>query len=278
MNNMKKISALVLGLVTALVIAMSAMAGGTYVFDQAGLLSDGEISALNDRCASLSEKMNMDYVIVTTADKGGKSLAAFADDFYDYNGFGGAAGGACFVLDMQDRTCYVSTYGDMIAYLNDDRIYAFTGDAYGNGGDDDMWDHLSHGNYYTALSRSADITEYYYDQGIPGKKKDGIGAIILKLLGSLGAAAGISAGRISSIKNKYAMKTEKAAASGFIKSYMATSAFNYSDVADQLLSTHTTTRIIPRSTGGGGGSHSGSTTHTSSSGRTHGGGGGGRHF
>ena len=56
--------------------------------DGADLLTDSEETALRDKLDEISERQQVDLVIVTTDSLEGKSPMEFADDFYDYNGYG----------------------------------------------------------------------------------------------------------------------------------------------------------------------------------------------
>ena len=44
--------------------------------------------ALEEEANNLSSEYNMDIVIVTTNDAAGKTSREYADDFFDYGGFG----------------------------------------------------------------------------------------------------------------------------------------------------------------------------------------------
>ena len=58
-----------------------------YVIDEAGLLEDKEIEKLSENIEDLSDKYNMDIVLLTVDSLNGKTPNEFADDFYDYNGY-----------------------------------------------------------------------------------------------------------------------------------------------------------------------------------------------
>jgi len=64
--------------------------------DQADLLSSSEERALLKELDEVSERLGFDVVVVTAMTLGGKSPRAYADDFFDYNGYGfGSAATAC---------------------------------------------------------------------------------------------------------------------------------------------------------------------------------------
>lgn len=96
---------------------------GKYVYDYAGLFADSAL--LEEKIAVLRIKLKADLVIVTTDDAMGLSSEAFADDFYDYNDFGfdkPRGDGALLLIDMENRTVYISTCGRVIEDLSDYRI------------------------------------------------------------------------------------------------------------------------------------------------------------
>ena len=63
-------------------------AADTKVYDYANLLTIEEIDILEASANKLAETYQMDIGIVTINDAEGKSSMAYADDFYDYNGYG----------------------------------------------------------------------------------------------------------------------------------------------------------------------------------------------
>lgn len=68
------------------VFAQNEMAA--YVVDDAGLLTDSEENSLNETLKEISNRQNCQVVVVTTNSLDGKSAEAYADDYYDYNGYG----------------------------------------------------------------------------------------------------------------------------------------------------------------------------------------------
>ncbi|MGN1133592.1 MAG: TPM domain-containing protein [Oscillospiraceae bacterium] len=60
----------------------------TRMVDMADVLSDSEESDLLSKLDNISEKQNMDVIIVTVTSLDGKTREEYADDFYDYNGYG----------------------------------------------------------------------------------------------------------------------------------------------------------------------------------------------
>ena len=278
-NRTSRTTFLILTLIIAAVLAVTSWASPSRkVYDQADLFSESEEQQLETYLADLIGKMNMDFVVVTVDNKEGKSQAEYADDFYDQGGFGMGSNysGLLFMIDMEERDCYISTSGDMIDYLSDSRIEAILQD------DDELWERLGDGLYAAGVLRVMDDVEYYYDEGpdLPTETKKTFNPLTLAASLVAGAFAGFSKSR--SIRNEYGMKNEKSQAMASTKAYMATTAFAFNLSQDDLIDRQVQRIPIPRQTStprGGGGSHPHSSTHMSSSGRTHGGGGsGGRHF
>ncbi len=94
-----------------------------YLTDDANLLTREEKILLNKKLEELSQKEKMDIVIVTATDLGGKSPQSYADDFFDYNGFGyGEDHNGILLLYRHDkpgyRDIYISTTGRAIKKFN----------------------------------------------------------------------------------------------------------------------------------------------------------------
>lgn len=90
-----------------------------YVVDDAQLITadNAKLGELNDKLWKLSEKYDLDIVIVTTDSLGEKSPQAFADDFYDYNGY--KKDGILFLISMEYRDWAISTTGKGINIFTD---------------------------------------------------------------------------------------------------------------------------------------------------------------
>ena len=86
------------------------------VFDDGNLFSRSELAELEEKAEKISKKANMDFVIVTSQDIGEVTPMVYADDFYDYNGFGDD--GALFLINMKGRDIYISTCGIAIQKLD----------------------------------------------------------------------------------------------------------------------------------------------------------------
>lgn len=120
--------------------------------DQADLLSSSEERALLKELDEVSERLGFDVVVVTAMTLGGKSPRAYADDFFDYNGygFGSAADGALLLVSMEDRDWWISTYGYGITAITKAGI-SYIGEK--------LVPYLKGGKYAEAFSAYADWCE-----------------------------------------------------------------------------------------------------------------------
>lgn len=257
-------------LVITLIIPNIIFADKQLVYDDANIFTSGEIEKLEKDANALSNEYNMDIVIVTTNDAQGKSPRDYADDFFDYNGFGVGPDydGILFLIDMDNREAYISTSGIGIRYLTDVRIESVLDIVYDEG--------LSKGDFYGAANGFLLGTRQHLETGIPeGQYNEPekvkipnrltVMDIIISLIGGT-VVGGVFYG---STKARY--RTPRR---GNPYSYRANSIVNLTTRNDRLINSFVTTRHIPKPPSNTGGSSIGrSTTHRSSSGRTHGGGG-----
>lgn len=255
--------------------------GSRRVFDDAGLLSEGDIAAFEEEIAGLRDTMKMDVVLVTTEDAGGKTSQQYADDYYDEGGFGTRSdySGVLYLIDMDNREIYISTSGVMIRFLTDKRVDQMLDRAYTYAAD---------GDYAGVMRQFLADTGTCYRQGIPGGQYNydtETGKISIyrsirwyEALIAFAVAVICGAAACRNVKREYAMKRERGRAANFNLAYRASAQFAFRHQNDVLVNSFVTQRIIPGNTGGGhGGSGGGgggrSSTHRSSSGRSHGGGG-----
>ena len=252
-----------------LLVSGQVYAAGNLVVDQAELFTDGEEAELAASAATLGSQYQMDIVLVTTNDTGGLSARDYADDYFDYNGYGigSERNGILFLMDFDNREIYISTSGSSIRYLTDQRITWILDEVYEGG--------MGSGDYIGAARVFLAETSGYLAEGIPTDQYNESETEPNKLTaveGAVGAAAsGLSGlGFFSGVKRKYKGKKEKA-----VFEFRQNSLMNLGIVQDNLVNTRMSSRPIPiQNTSSGGRSSGGrSSTHTSGSGRTHGGGG-----
>ena len=241
------------------------------LMDEAGLLSNSEAAALRQKLVALSNKHNADIVIVTVSSIGSSKPMDFADDYFDYNGYGRGPNndGILLLISMKDRDWWISTTGK--------GIYAFTDAGIEFIGEKMIANGLSSGDYSRAFNSYADWCDKFFTKAAKGKPFD-VGRLP-KTASDVVAwsifffVIGIIVARIhgSSLKKQLISVKKKAQASDYIMpgSLLITTAH------DVFLNTRVTSAPIPVSTSSGSsGGGGGSSTHTSSSGTSHGGGGG----
>lgn len=97
------------------------------VVDNADLLSDSEEEGLEAKLNKLTETYKTEVAVVTASDLEGKSPEAFADDFYDYNGYGyGDNDDGLLVVykpgEEGERKLHITTHGTAIDAFSDEKI------------------------------------------------------------------------------------------------------------------------------------------------------------
>ena len=296
---MKKIKGIMICLLICTFLVMGSMAvwadqtgavsGQPRVFDQAGLFSETEIIQLEEKIAQCRKSTKMDVVIVSAYADGERSAEEYADDYYDYGGFGvGKKASGVLLLYYMDGPgqpggeCYISTTGTMINMLTDERIESILDDVYGDLGNRDFAGAAEHflEDVKAYVKEGVESGQYTYDRDTGEIVR--YHSIRLYEVAIAMVIAGISAGSVClDIKKRYAMKQSSREVSNSLQAYRADCAFHFSVAGDKMVNKYVRSGPIPRNTssGSGGRGHSGSssagrsTIHTSSSGSSHGGGG-----
>lgn len=244
-------------------------ANATYrqVVDEAGLLNDSEKTALENKLKEISERQQFDVVVVTTRDLQGKTAEAFADDFYDYNGYGyGASHDGCVLLmDMGNRYMHISTTGYGIKALTDEGIEYITDEIYTYAKKDD-W-----AGSFNCYADKVDefVTEAKtgkpYDVGHMPRHRKTAGEILKGLAISLVVGLIVAFILMKKVKGDYEKAVRyKANASD----YLVSGSLQMTGAYDNFMYSNVTSRRIETESSSGG-----SSTHTGSSGTSHGGGG-----
>lgn len=296
---MKKIKGIMICLLICTFLVMGSMAvwadqtgavsGQPRVFDQAGLFSETEIIQLEEKIAQCRKSTKMDVVIVSAYADGERSAEEYADDYYDYGGFGaGKKASGVLLLYYMDGPgqpggeCYISTAGTMINMLTDERIESILDDVYGDLGNRDFAGATEHflEDVKVYVKEGVESGQYTYDRDTGEIVR--YHSIRLYEVAIAVVIAGILAGSVClDVKKRYAMKQSSREVSNSLQAYRADCAFCFSVAGDKMVNKYVRSVPIPRNTssGSGGRGHSGSssagrsTIHTSSSGRSHGGGG-----
>lgn len=267
----KKILIALFALILSLCAAVPALADGAVGFaedrdrvvDDAALLSDSEKTALMEKLGEIRVRQKMDIVIVTAKTLNGATPAEYADDTYDYNGYGygNNRDGLLLLIGMENRDWYISTTGYGITAFTDAGIQ-YIGSK--------IKEPLSDGDYADAFNTFAELCDDFitrarngspYDSGNMPKEPMKWGWIPVAIIAGF-ILSFITVGRM---KNKLKTVRFQPAAS----SYMKAGSMNITESRDMYLYNTVTRTAKPKASDSGG-----SSTHTSSSGSTHGGGGG----
>ncbi len=241
------------------------------LLDEDDLLTDDEETELMDKLDEISERQQVDIVVAVVHTLDGSTPMEYADDYYDYNGYGFGAGkdGILFLISMEERDWYISTTGFGITAVTDaGREYMaeqFLGD-------------LSDGEYAAAFTTFAELCDDFITQARTGEPYDvdhlpeepfGIlGNLVISFLIAFLIsliATGIMRGKLKSVRSQTSAD-----------SYLKEGSMRLTRKDDLFLYSHVDRREKPKENNSGstGAPSGGSRTHTSSSGETHGGGGG----
>ncbi|MBQ4193584.1 MAG: TPM domain-containing protein, partial [Clostridia bacterium] len=110
--------------------------GTPLLLDDAGLLSETEFAQVESDLKTYSDMHGIDIAVVTVNSleefgyTGYDAAMNFADDYFDYNGFGRGAdrSGLVLVLAMQTRDWWISTRGSAIRTFTDYGINTYIGE------------------------------------------------------------------------------------------------------------------------------------------------------
>lgn len=242
-------------------------AADSRLYDGAGLLSGSEAAALESRLDEISNRQEVDIVVVTVYGTQEKSAMEYADDYYDEHDY--RPDGILMLIDMEEREWWISTTGYGITAVTDAGLDWMA---------DQFLSYLSSGDYAEAFTTFAETCDQFITQARSGEPFD-VGNMpkdpfrwTFWLLVS--AAIGLVVALIATGSMKAQLKSvgQRAVAADYCRA----GALNLCNSQDLFLYHNVTRQLRPKDTetrsGGGGGS----STHTSSSGTSHGGGGG--HF
>jgi len=236
------------------------------VIDNADLLSDSEEKALNSRIDDIVSAYDFDVVILTEESIGGERPMNYADDYYDYNGYGAGPDrdGVLFLINMDERDWWISTTGYGITVFTDYGIEKI---------EEIVVPELSDGFYYNGFEYFLDTTEEYIKAADSGNPYDvdnkymttdeKFKSILVSI--AVGLGIGLVTALIVVLVFKSQLKSvqfEYAA-----REYEVKNSFNVTRSHDVFLYKNVTKRKKPENNGG-------SSVHIGSSGSSHGGGGG----
>ena len=285
---MKKLISILLVFLLLASLCVSAAATGSdtpLIVDKAGVLTSEQVDDLTQTASDLRNLYEMDVVIVVVTDLDGQSAQDYADDYYDYNGYGVGDdySGVLLLIATESRDWWISTCGEAIYVLTDYGIESIFSDFSG---------YLSVNDYYHAFETYLDCLPEYFDAYYSGNPIDGYSGNysgpgsytpgdaddtvyyeddsfgIFEILFSL--VAGCVVAGIAVLIMSAQMNTKLPQNSA--RNYLNQSSYQLHGHSDMFLYSNVTKvrRESSSSSSGGGGS----STHRSSSGRSHGGGGG----
>ena len=221
------------------------------VVDNEHILSNSELTSLTNKLDKISTEYNIDVAVYTTQTFNGKTAMAFADDIYDYNGYGMGENddGILLVLSVTQREYCISTFGKAINIFTNSRLNKIF---------DELDNYFGNGYWYKGLNAYADAAVYYIEN--PKNKFHFVRNLIISIvIGTI-----ISFAVVSSMKNKLKTVKKQHTASLYIKK----DSLEIRNSKDIFLYRNIVRTPRPKPS-----SSSGSSTHRSSSGRSHGGGG-----
>ena len=237
------------------------------LMDEAGLLSSDEAAEIKAMLDEISERQKFDVVIATVNSLSGKTPMAYADDLYDYSGFGFGENkdGVLFLISMEERDWYISTTGYGIVAITDaGREYIA----------DEFKSYLSDGDYAEACRIYANEVDRFVTNAVETGKPYDVGNLphdplsLVWIPISLIVGFLIAAGVVGGMKSKLRSVNFAAAADSYVKP----GSMNVRESRDMFLYSTVSRTAKPKDNDSS--SSGGSSTHTSSSGTTHGGGGG----
>lgn len=241
------------------------------IVDNAGVLSESGKTQMLEKIKTIAKKYKYDTVLVTSNNVEAGGYVAFADDFYDNNGYGfdSTHSGILFLIDFNNRRLYMSTAGEVINIINDNTIEAIL---------DDISSAASDGDYDTTMLRFLDSYAKYLRKDYRKKNPASLFSgewleDVSSMDWGIAAAVGLLGffGLSWSVKRSYELKHQT-----YQYQLWDNVEMEMIDSKDEF--SHQTvnrSRISSSNSGGGGsrGSGGGSSTHMGSSGRSHGGGG-----
>ena len=236
------------------------------VVDMAELLSDSEKTALLSKLDEISERQKLDIVVLTVNTLDGKTPRDYADDFYDYNGygFGENKDGILLLVSMEDRDWWISTTGYGITALTDAGIEYIS---------EKFLSDLSDGDYAQAFTTYAELCDQFITQAKTGEPYDTGNMLKEPFNVAWNILVAFVIGLVVAVIVTNIMKKQlktvqlKSEANNYVKA----NSMIVTENRDLFLYNQVSRRARPKETDNSSG---GSSTHTSSSGSSHGGGGG----
>lgn len=235
------------------------------VIDDAGLLSDADREALENKIDEIRHKHSLDITILTVDSLEGLSAQDYGDYFYEIAelGYGENWDGVLLLVSIEDSDWHITTCGHGITVFTDAGI-----DYIG----DQIVPYMSDGDFAGAFDTFADLCDEFITQASSGEAYD-VSNLPKEPLSVIWIPVSIVIGFVIALIIVGAMKSKLKTVrfQAGANNYMKKDSLKVTESRDLFLY-HTlvkTPKAENNSSSGGG-----SSTHTSSSGRTFGGGGG----
>ena len=241
------------------------------VIDDAGLLTESEKTKLLAMAEEISTKQQCDVAVVTNWSLDGKDSQTYADDYFDYNGYGYGENhdGILLLVSMEERDYAITTTGYGITAFTDYGLDYLV---------DRILPDLSDGDYYDCfrtyfetcddlLTQARNGTPYdvHTSDGLEGQRLRRTIMSPAFLLVALGLGFLLSLIPLAILKSQVKNVKWNRDAGNYVKN----DSLVLNNKRDVYLYANTTSRVIDTGNRGSGGG--GSTTHFGSSGISHGG-------
>lgn len=267
MNTFKKTTLFIITLLLIMVSAVSVYAGADRVVDDAMLLTADEALELRTKLDEISNQYQCNVAIVTTNSEDIDSeydAMVYADDFFDYNGYGIGSGRDGIIL--------------LVSINGDNRFYWFSAHGYGSTAFSDndtetmgeqIVPYLKNGDYYSAFVCYAEMAEDLLEYARTNIGSDGTyvkksAFDITRLLIAFVAGVVIAFIATGIMRGKLKTVRKQSGASNYVR----TGSMKIAVSRDTFLYSHVDRTAIPQN------NNSNSSSHISSSGSTHTGSGG----
>ena len=233
--------------------------------DEVDLLTEEEENSLLEKLDEISLRQDCDVVIAVVSGLEGSTAMEYADDFYDYNGYGMGSerDGILLLVSMEERDWWISTCGYGITAFTDAGMKYMS---------EKFLPELSDGNYLQAFEKFAGLCDDFITQAKTGEPYD---------RGNLPAepfnpfwifvdlVIGFGMGYVIAFRKKENLRTVRKKV--IAEDYTLPGSFVLTVNSDRYVRKYTTSQVIKSDSES---DSSGRSTHTSSSDTTHGGTGG----
>lgn len=234
--------------------------------DKEDLLTAGEEAYLLDRLDEVSEAHRCDIVILTIDDIGTSTPTAYADDFFDYNGYGygDSHDGILLLVSLNTRDWAISTTGKAIQIFTDAGLEYI---------ESEFKPPLSDGEYAKSFNTFVDCCEDFLVQAENGEPYD-VGNMPIKPLSlyfiplSILIGASISFVVVNIMKSSLKSVHKQLSATNYVRNGSMRITNQHDNYVYRKVNK---IRRDTNNSSSGSRSRGGSRTHRSSSGRRHGG-------